>query len=211
MHSGASGVARLHACPPSASSSSSLSFFDPGTQTQPAIIQSRNRMNEPPVLPPAFSDHSEYSSLLAMIVLVILFCALLLFRALGFCGIPLFASWKDSMVFALAVMFCFTGLAHFGPIRGDLERMVPPWIRNPRAAIFWTGILEILGAIGLAIPDTRRLAGVCLVLFLIAVFPANIHAARSNMKLAGKPITPIWIRGPMQLLFILLIIWVTQL
>jgi uncharacterized membrane protein len=143
-----------------------------------------------------------------MIVLLVLFCGLLLFRVLGFCGIPLFATWKESTVFALAVMFCFTGLAHFGQMRTDLEKMVPRWIRNPKAATFWTGILEILGGIGLAIPITRRLAGVCLVLFLIAVFPANIHAARSEVHLAGRPATPLWIRGPMQLLFILLIVWV---
>jgi uncharacterized membrane protein len=143
-----------------------------------------------------------------MIVLLVLFCSLLVFRALGFLGIPLFATLKGSTVFALAIMFCFTGFAHFGQMRTDLEKMVPRWVRNPGAAIFWTGILEILGGIGLAIPASRRLAGVCLVLFLIAVFPANIHAARSEVKLAGRPATPLWIRGPVQLLFILLIVWV---
>ena len=143
-----------------------------------------------------------------IVLLVVLFGSLLLFRGLGFCGILFLASWRDSTAFALAVMFCFTGLAHFGRMRSDLEKMMPPWVRNPSAAIYWTGILEILGAIGLAIPVSRRLAGLCLVLFLIAVFPANIHAARSVVKLAGRPVTPLWIRGPIQLLFISLIVWV---
>ena len=122
-------------------------------------------------------------------------------------GVPLFATWKDSMAFALAAMFCLTASAHFGKMRTDLERMVPPWIKNPGAAVFWSGILEILGVIGLCIPLTRRLAGVCLILFLIAIFPANVHAAQSNATLAGRPVPPLWIRGPIQLLFILLIVW----
>jgi hypothetical protein len=94
-----------------------------------------------------------------IVLLVVLFGSLLLFRGLGFCGILFLASWRDSTAFALAVMFCFTGLAHFGRMRSDLEKMMPPWVRNPSAAIYWTGILEILGAIGLAIPVSRRLAG----------------------------------------------------
>ena len=51
------------------------------------------------------------------------------------------------MAFALAAMFCLTASAHFGKMQTDLERMVPPWIKNPGAAVFWSGILEILGVI----------------------------------------------------------------
>jgi uncharacterized membrane protein len=142
-----------------------------------------------------------------MIVLAVLFGSFVVFRLLGFIGVPLFQSWHESMIFALAVMFCVTGLFHFGRMRAELERMVPPWVPNPRVAVLVTGILEILGAIGLIIPETRTLAGVCLIVFLVAVFPANVYAARSGARLGDRPVTPLGVRGPMQLLFIVLIFW----
>lgn len=143
-----------------------------------------------------------------MIVLVVLFGSLIVFRLLGFFfGIPLFQSWHESLIYALAVMFCFTAVAHFGPMRTDLERMVPPWVPKPKVAVFVTGLLEIFGGIGLIIPSTRTLAGVCLILFLVAVFPANVYATKTGATLGDRPVTPLGVRGPMQLLFILLIFW----
>ncbi len=129
-----------------------------------------------------------------MIVLGVLFGSLIVFRLLGFIGVPVFQTWHESMIFALAVMFCFTAVAHFGPMRRDLERMVPPWVPNARVAVFVTGILEILGAVGLIIPETRTL-------------PANVYAAKSGARLGDRPVTPLGVRGPLQLLFIVLIFW----
>jgi uncharacterized membrane protein len=142
-----------------------------------------------------------------MLVLAVLFGSLIAFRLLGFLGISLFQTWHESMVYALAAMFCFTAVSHFGPLRRDLEGMVPPWVPSPGAAVLLTGILEILGAIGLIVPSTRTLAGVCLILFLVAVFPANVYAAKTGATLGARPVTPLGVRGPMQLLFILLIFW----
>ena len=104
-------------------------------------------------------------------------------------------------------MFCFTGAAHFGRMRTDLEKMVPPWVPDPKRAVWVAGLLEMLGAIGLLLPEVRQLAGICLIAFLIAVFPANIHAAQTGVKLGERPVTPVWVRGPMQALLILLLAW----
>jgi uncharacterized membrane protein len=142
-----------------------------------------------------------------MIVLGVLFGSLLIFRILGFFGVPVFQTWHEATIYALAVMFCFTAIAHFGRMRDDLEKMVPPWVPSPRVAVFVTGILEILGAIGLIFPETRTLAGVCLIVFLVAVFPANVYAAKTGVRLGDRPITPLGVRGPMQLLLIVLIFW----
>jgi uncharacterized membrane protein len=142
-----------------------------------------------------------------MIVLFVLLGSLILFRLLGSWGVPLFSTWHESTAYALAVMFCFTGAAHFGRMRTDLEKIVPPWVPDPKRAVWVTGLLEIFGALGLVFPETRRLAGICLIAFLIAVFPANVHAAKSDVKLGERPVTPLWIRGPMQAALILLIAW----
>ena len=70
-----------------------------------------------------------------------------------------------------------------------------------------TGVLEIAGAIGLLIPRTRKLAGICLVFLLVALFPANVYAALNEIPLRGEAPTPLWIRGPIQLLFIGMVWW----
>jgi uncharacterized membrane protein len=81
------------------------------------------------------------------------------------------------------------------------------FVRQPLKVIYFTGICEILGAIGLLISVTRIPAAAALILLLVAVLPANIHAARVGVTLRGKPATPLIFRIPMQILFIALTWW----
>jgi uncharacterized membrane protein len=143
-------------------------------------------------------------------VLFVLLAALLLFRALGAAGVPALASWRAAARYALAVMLLFTAGAHFTSLKDDLARMVPDWVPYPRLVIFATGVFEIAAAIGLLAPATRRAAGIALIVFFLAVFPANIHAARAGIELGGRPATPLWLRAPMQVLFIALAWWSTR-
>lgn len=145
-----------------------------------------------------------------MAVLFVLVGSLLLFRGAGTLGVETLGSWVVSARFGLAVMLLFTAAAHFNSMKEDLVRMLPPWVPWPRAAIAITGACEVLGAVGLLIPRTRHLAGLLLVLFFLAVFPANIHAARAGVSLRGRSATSLWVRAPMQLLFIVLAWWVSQ-
>ena len=142
-----------------------------------------------------------------MIVLFVLVGSAVLFRALGLFGVPFFATWRDSTLCALTVMFCFTGIAHFGSTRTEIEKMIPPWVPSPRRIVMWTGILEILGAVGILIPETRFVAGICLIAFLVAVFPANIHAAKTGATVAGRVPTSLWVRTPLQAFLIILVAW----
>jgi uncharacterized membrane protein len=92
-------------------------------------------------------------------------------------------------------------------MRPDMIAMVPPFVPNPAFMVTLTGICEILGAIGLLLPMTRRLAGIALIAMLLAVLPANIHAARAGVTLRGAPATPIVPRVALQGLFIGLLWW----
>jgi uncharacterized membrane protein len=143
-----------------------------------------------------------------MIVLLVLIGSLLLFRLLGFVGLPVFATWRESTVYSLSVLFFFTAVAHFGPMSAEVEKMLPRWVPKPKTTVFVTGILEMMGAVGLIIPETRRLSAICLIIFLIAVFPANLHAAKTKVKLGGRPVTSLWLRAPLQVLLIALLAWV---
>ena len=82
--------------------------------------------------------------------------------------------------------------------------MVPKPFPYPRQIVFFTGLLEILGAIGLLIPQVRTPAGICLAILFVAMFQANINAALKQGPLRGKSATPLWLRLPMQVLFIVL-------
>lgn len=145
-----------------------------------------------------------------MAVMAVLAGSLLVFRALGAFGVRRFGSWKESTRHALAVMFLFTASAHFTPMRHDLARMVPAGVPRPEAVVIFTGVCEVLGAIGLLVPRVQRLAGIGLVVFLLAVFPANVKAAREGVGLGGRAATPLVARLPMQVLFIGLVLWVTR-
>jgi uncharacterized membrane protein len=142
-----------------------------------------------------------------MIVLAILGVATLLARVAGLAGLSALDSWRAAVRVGLAVMLLFAASAHFTGMRHDLARMLPDVVPSPMAVIYFTGACEILGAIGLLLPRARRLAGMALIVFFIAVLPANVHAARAGVTLRGEPATPLALRIPMQLLFIGLTWW----
>ena len=142
-----------------------------------------------------------------MIVLFVLLISLLLYRAIGALGVAALATWVGATRYALATMLVFTASAHFTRMRHDLVRMMPDWIPQPMALIYFTGVCEIAGAIGLVLPSLRQAAGFTLILFFILVFPANVKAARSGVGMGGKRATPLWLRASMQVLFIALTWW----
>jgi uncharacterized membrane protein len=140
-------------------------------------------------------------------VLIILFVSWAAFRTAGAFGIAQLATWHDSACYALAVMFVFTGMAHFNRMKHDLARMVPQAFPRPLLIIYVTGVMEFMGAVGLLLPRFRMVAGICLALLLGAMFPANIKAAREKLLIGARPATQLWLRLPMQLLFIGLLLW----
>ena len=76
--------------------------------------------------------------------------------------------------------------------------------------VYFTGVCEIAGAVGLLLPEFRHAAGYALIVFFLAVLPANIYAARAGVTLRGKPATSLWLRIPMQVLFIAIAFWATR-
>jgi uncharacterized membrane protein len=143
-------------------------------------------------------------------VLIVLLVSWLLLRWAGALGVHPLASWHDSARYALAIMFLFTASAHFNKMRHDLARMIPSFFPKPLALVYLTGVLELLGAGGLLLTRFHSLAGICLILLLIVLFIANANAAQKHLTLRGKPVTPLWLRLPMQLFFIALLYWSTR-
>lgn len=142
-----------------------------------------------------------------MEILTILLVSFILLRGVGLLGIKHLSTWRNAGLGALAVMFLVTSTAHFNAMKHDLAAMMPEPLPDGLWIIYLTGLFEIAGAIGLLIPSTRKLAGIGLVLMLIAVFPANVNAALNGIPLGGEPPTPLWLRTPMQILFIGMVWW----
>jgi uncharacterized membrane protein len=124
-------------------------------------------------------------------ILGVLVVASLLFRLR-------FPSWRVAAAHGLAVMLVVTASAHFVPSglgfmpgHDDLVAMVPPFVPFPSAVVSATGVLELLGALGLVLERTRVAAGWCLAALFACLLPANVHAAD----------VPLWFRIPEQLVY----------
>jgi uncharacterized membrane protein len=142
-----------------------------------------------------------------MIPLYVMLAAIALARVAGLVGVPILDDWPGAPRAGLAVMFVFTGVAHFTRTREDLVRMVPPQFPNPALLVTLTGIAEIAGAIGLFTLGFERLAAWCLMALLVAMFPANVYASRTAQTIAGRRHTPMVIRAPVQIAWIALLWW----
>src|SRR5690606_5916847 len=81
---------------------------------------------------------------------------------------------------ALSAMLLFTALGHFAFSKG-MAMMIPEFIPNKTQIVYFTGIVEIVAAITLLMPDWHRMTGLCLILFFILILPANIYAAMKQV------------------------------
>jgi uncharacterized membrane protein len=137
-----------------------------------------------------------------MFPFIVLVIATLLLRGIGAAGVALFHDWIWCLRGGLAVMFLFTASAHWGKQRADLIAMVPRAFPRPDLIVSATGVFEILGAVGLLIPAIAPVAAASLAMLLIALFPANIRAARQGLTIGGRPATALPLRTLLQLVFL---------
>ena len=101
------------------------------------------------------------------------------------------------------MFFVVAGLCHFLALENYL-RIMPSYFPWPKELVAITGLAEILGGVGVCLPLVRRAAAWGLILLLVCVFPANIHALSTGMIIAGHavPTWMLWMRLPLQPLFI---------
>ena len=93
---------------------------------------------------------------------------------------------KSALRLVLAVFYALAGYLHLADPEPFIAIM-PAAITFKAEIVWWTGIAEIMGAIGLAqpfIPALRRAAGVALALYALCVWPANINHFMMDMARA---------------------------
>lgn len=103
--------------------------------------------------------------------------------------------------------FLIGGVAHF--VATDTEvRLVPPFVPWPLAAVWVSGVFELLGAVGLLFTITRRAAGVGLFVLTVCVTPVHIHMLQ-RPDLFAVPYWALVLRLPLQVALLALIAWST--
>ena len=114
-----------------------------------------------------------------MAVIITLVLGTLGARLVGWLGVDYVDSWPAAIAVGLAAMFVVTGIAHFvNPLRRDMIAIVPPRLPAAGLLVTITGVLELLGAVGLLYPPTRGAAAVSLFALMLVMFPANVYASR---------------------------------
>ena len=133
---------------------------------------------------------------------ITLLSAFALLRIGGLAGWEYMNSWHSALQGAVAAMLLLTASAHWGARRPDLIRMMPASLPRPELLVIVTGWLEIIGAISILIDGLSFPASIGLAVLFVAMFPANIRAARERLTIAGKPTPSLPVRTVLQLVFI---------
>ena len=107
---------------------------------------------------------------------------------------------------SIAMMLIFTGIAHFAKTDLMIE-MMPEIVPFKRETVYFTGFIEIMASIGLLTQKFARMTSIMLILFFLAILPANIIGSIKEIELGGmeKGVNYLYFRIPLQLLFI---IWI---
>jgi len=115
-------------------------------------------------------------------------------------------------LWTLAAAMVAIGVLHFVRPK-PFVRIVPKYLPAPLTLVYVSGFFEILGGIGLLIPETRVWAAWGLIALYVAVFPANINMLTENISLDPRKPIPrwmLWARLPLQFVFIAWAYWFTR-
>jgi uncharacterized membrane protein len=116
--------------------------------------------------------------------------------------------FKTSARIALGIIFIIASTFHF--TAQDVEmQLIPRSLPLRRAALYITGIFELLGGIGILIPRFQVAAGRGLAALLVAIFPANIYHTLNRKRFRGMTRSPLYhiVRWPLQGVFIWWALW----
>ncbi|UNK80042.1 hypothetical protein MNQ96_02790 [Sphingopyxis granuli] len=92
----------------------------------------------------------------------------------------------SAMQWGMSLSLIFFGIDHLRT-PGRYLPMLPAIVPAPRKVVLVTGLCELAGAIGLAIPALRNPAAWALAVYFVCVFPANIKNAIKCLDADGLP------------------------
>ena len=121
------------------------------------------------------------------------------------------AAFVHILALIYGIPFILVGIEHFREPQKFVE-IVPSYLPFPLFLVYLTGVMEIAGGLGIIYPETRELTGRLMVLFLIAIYPANLNMWINDIPLENNTFAPIWhiLRLLGQLVMIVIALWVGE-
>ena len=101
----------------------------------------------------------------------------------------------------ISILFITGGISHF-VVTDSFVMAMPDYLGYHKELVIISGVFEILGGIGILVPQTRLFAGYGLIALIIAVYPANINMALHPEKYKEFSELFLYIRLPFQFLFV---------
>lgn len=104
---------------------------------------------------------------------------------------------------AMSVMLIVTGVSHFTNTEQMIE-MMPDAMPAKRETVFLTGFCELFAVVGLIWTKFSRVTSVLLIIFFLAVLPANVIGSFKEVPIGGMDYGPWYLlfRVPLQVFFI---------
>lgn len=128
----------------------------------------------------------------------------------------LLARLRRPLCYVMASIYIVAGITHF-LLPEAFAQIVPPIFPYPIALAYLSGVAEIVLGIGLLFSRTRQVAAWGVIALLIAVFPANIYMALSDVTVTGvfgRTLDPSpavrWGRLPLQGVLVVWAWWYTR-
>lgn len=108
----------------------------------------------------------------------------------------------------LGIFFLVAGVLHF-VLDDAFAQIVPPALPFPYVIVWLTGAMELVFAAALLLKRYLALTGILLSLYLLAVLPANIYMALTDIPLGKTEVSAfaLWGRVALQFPLIGLVLW----
>ena len=109
----------------------------------------------------------------------------------------------------MSAFYIYVGIKHFFDPEWFMQIM-PPYLPLHLELVYLSGAFEIALGVLLLFEGTRAIAGLGIILLLIAVFPANIYLAfneKPQQLLGISAFAASWVRLPIQGVLIVIAYW----
>ena len=108
---------------------------------------------------------------------------------------------KKISLYIMILLYAGAGINHFiHPV--FYLQIMPAWLPLHKELVFISGVAEIVCALLLLFPKTRRFGAYCTIVLLVGVFPANIQMLIDYAKTDNPLLWIAILRLPIQLLLI---------
>lgn len=122
--------------------------------------------------------------------------------------LPIHPARRAGLIFSF-LWFAVGGAGHF-VLPTFFVSICPPWVPEPLLVVYASGVIELLLAALLLPARTRALAGLALLVLIVAVTPVHIWMLMVPEQFPQFPIAALWLRLLIQVAFFANVAWSTR-